>query len=804
MVERIAHWLSASGASGTSSEAVSTGSEHKPESVIDQSSSQMVAVLPDLREISISAVLRLANEGVRMASSEQLSQAALIYEQVILARRYRPEASSEPQRWWTCAEEAARVEVMHYLEERLPTQEESPQSLQWQREHDRHTTDAQSEVLQWCRSARQAQLHTPACAHEPNGQEPCTGQASPRHASEQTTEPAGNQADAAAKCVAISGRDRPHAYGALPGPKGFTPTDGGSNHGGVRLTTRPTRQSEWLTANESLRTRDAETLEGATLERLLNEALDDFDSPHPILRAGSLNGSLKSASVIGSLDPLSTGATGNGAVLGALPQGRPPGQCLSGEGIAVGLPEALNCSVLTRGGELGDGIDNQTIGGALDGVNTNAQLHQMTIRGTFGSLRDSHGRRVWVAYNTQASVGSTRSGGGTLDGGTLDGGTLDGGTLDGGTLLSGTLDGGTLGNALDGSSLGSGALGEGATLSSTATLACSLLDGSSALGGGSLGSGGTLGGGTLGGSGTPDSCSVRCPRREGATLSSTGSSGMQCGARSLEPLGQASPSGEGNPACDLHLDRECCATESDREHFEQWVKSADFAAALPVISEATPPEHMRSVSQPQPMTPLAKLRSVQPKSDYPLEHPSRPVSIRYSPGPDCASRPLGTIGEHVVAADGAEIRAGDVLKVTGLVERNNLNGRNALILGYHPSKEGLYTLITGQTNFVLLRAQNLRSLEADGGSTELAKVKALMQVGNGANRVARALAQHKATKAVSGECVSRGQPAATISDAILLAVLYLAVPGTLRQRIETWVLRCMVGPLVRMLPALSG
>ena len=99
MVERIAHWLSASGASGTSSEAVSTGSEHKPESVIDQSSSQMVAVLPDLREISISAVLRLANEGVRMASSEQLSQAALIYEQVILARRYRPEASSEQQRW---------------------------------------------------------------------------------------------------------------------------------------------------------------------------------------------------------------------------------------------------------------------------------------------------------------------------------------------------------------------------------------------------------------------------------------------------------------------------------------------------------------------------------------------------------------------------------------------------------------------------------------------------------------------------------------------------------------------------------
>ena len=116
MVERIAHWLSASGASETSSEAVPTGSEHQPESGIGRSSSQMVAVLPDLREISISAVLRLANEGVRMASSEQLSQAALIYEQVILARRYRPEASSEPQRWWTCAEEAARVEVMHYLE----------------------------------------------------------------------------------------------------------------------------------------------------------------------------------------------------------------------------------------------------------------------------------------------------------------------------------------------------------------------------------------------------------------------------------------------------------------------------------------------------------------------------------------------------------------------------------------------------------------------------------------------------------------------------------------------------------------
>ena len=40
MVERIAHWLSASGASETSSEAVPTGSEHQPESGIGRSSSQ--------------------------------------------------------------------------------------------------------------------------------------------------------------------------------------------------------------------------------------------------------------------------------------------------------------------------------------------------------------------------------------------------------------------------------------------------------------------------------------------------------------------------------------------------------------------------------------------------------------------------------------------------------------------------------------------------------------------------------------------------------------------------------------------
>ena len=85
-MERIAHWLSASGVSWTSSEAVPTGSERELESGIDRSSSTMVAVLPDLRDFNISAVQRLASENKRMASSEQLSQATLIYEQVFPVR----------------------------------------------------------------------------------------------------------------------------------------------------------------------------------------------------------------------------------------------------------------------------------------------------------------------------------------------------------------------------------------------------------------------------------------------------------------------------------------------------------------------------------------------------------------------------------------------------------------------------------------------------------------------------------------------------------------------------------------------
>ena len=129
MVERIAHWLSASGASETSSEAVPTGSEHQPESGIGRSSSQIVAVLPDLREISISAVLRLASEGVRMASSEQLSQAALIYEQAFTALLDSPKALSDTQWWSACAEEAAAEAVWYYLEQRLPTQEEFGKDL---------------------------------------------------------------------------------------------------------------------------------------------------------------------------------------------------------------------------------------------------------------------------------------------------------------------------------------------------------------------------------------------------------------------------------------------------------------------------------------------------------------------------------------------------------------------------------------------------------------------------------------------------------------------------------------------------
>ena len=237
-MERIAHWLSASGVSWTSSEAVPTGSERELESGIDRSSSTMVAVLPDLRDFSISAVQRLANEEQRMANSEQLNQAAFIYEQIIVALWDRPEALSDTHWWSACAEEAAAVAVRHYFDERLPTQEEFLQSLQWQREHDGNRTAAQSDTLQWQQSAHQAQLRGhPACAPQPQGQEPCTKQVSPGQASGLTAEPAGNQADAAADRVAVSERDRPQWYGALPGPKRITPTDGGSNHGTMRIAT---------------------------------------------------------------------------------------------------------------------------------------------------------------------------------------------------------------------------------------------------------------------------------------------------------------------------------------------------------------------------------------------------------------------------------------------------------------------------------------------------------------------------------------------------------------------------------------
>ena len=85
MLERVAQWFVSSGASGTSIAAVSTGPERLPETRVAQPASPMVAVLPDLREISISAVQQLAKDDSRLATSEQQSQAALVYEQVILA-----------------------------------------------------------------------------------------------------------------------------------------------------------------------------------------------------------------------------------------------------------------------------------------------------------------------------------------------------------------------------------------------------------------------------------------------------------------------------------------------------------------------------------------------------------------------------------------------------------------------------------------------------------------------------------------------------------------------------------------------
>ena len=119
-----------------------------------------------------------------MANSEQLNQAAFIYEQIIVALWDRPEALSDTHWWSACAEEAAAVAVRHYFDERLPTQEEFLQSLQWQREHDGNRTAAQSDTLQWQQSAHQAQLRGhPACAPQPQGQEPCTKQVSPGQAS---------------------------------------------------------------------------------------------------------------------------------------------------------------------------------------------------------------------------------------------------------------------------------------------------------------------------------------------------------------------------------------------------------------------------------------------------------------------------------------------------------------------------------------------------------------------------------------------------------------------------------------------
>ena len=72
-MERIAHWLSASGVSWTSSEAVPTGSEHQPESGIGRSSSTMVAVLPDPLGIYNSAVQRPTTIDSRYTSNTAAS-----------------------------------------------------------------------------------------------------------------------------------------------------------------------------------------------------------------------------------------------------------------------------------------------------------------------------------------------------------------------------------------------------------------------------------------------------------------------------------------------------------------------------------------------------------------------------------------------------------------------------------------------------------------------------------------------------------------------------------------------------------
>ena len=312
--------------------------------------------------------------------------------------------------------------------------------------------------------------------------------------------------------------------------------------------------------------------------------------------AGDGSRSLHAGSMLSLLGSSGTGTTKHGVLLDALPHWRPPGRYSSGEG--DGSPLDGNNAQLHN-------LDTrETFGSFCDGSpleGNNAQLHNLATHGTFGSFRTREGGSAWVACCTGASMARRGTQGGvTLDGsnafasstfvGAPDGGPLDnGGTLDsgiarGGVLNShgslaqlgrqrpseegshgnhrgsmhlnlnfggsaehdsGALNGGALdgSDALDGSSLGSGTLGGGTHSGST----CGGRDDGDSLGGG------TFVRGALDDENAHESCGRKCPRRECAALGIGSSDGMQGDVGSLEPLGHESPSGEGIPACDLHL-----------------------------------------------------------------------------------------------------------------------------------------------------------------------------------------------------------------------------------------------------------
>jgi hypothetical protein len=711
-----------------------------------------------------------------------------------------------------------------------------------------------------------------------------------------------------------------------------SPTDG-SDHGSVRLATinqlacervqravREWRARRSATAASrerrlaedirALRARDA-----ATLAALYAQRDQRLAACVQVQRAMSEWLARRSVHAGESTDML------HGALLGALPQGRPPGQCLNGEGMAVGLPEVLDCSVLTIGGTLADGS-------ALDGVSTNAQLHQITIRGTFGSLRDSHGQKVWVAYNTQASVGSTRSGGdgfdevpscgdimlnsgmtnepegspaggmhlnrqgltepirasspthsSTLDGGklssTFGGGTLEGGggggTLNGGTLDGGTLDGGTLeGGTLKGGSLGGGMLGGGS------------LDGGT-LDGGFRAPGVEQGGhgGVLESQGLQSSIRGTAPGvKQGGHGGVLESQGLQSSIRGTAPgveQGNKMPGGKTGgstmpedvhdsvPECGSTLDGGTLgsngmlgsgATAPGREHFGQWVRSANFSAAMPIMKVGpSTPAHMIPVSK--PTSPLGKLRgspspaatprsiqeevpdSVEPATmaktvsrnrqtivctdDGQCFEDGRPVSddaiitttVGTFQGGKAISpteRVAGPIRGRAMSDDGITINVGDVLTVVGLINRTELNGRAALVIGREPNDGHLYTFIGGQIDYVKLRASNLQA-QSDL-SDESDRVDALISVTKdavsaarklrAANRAAARSAANSACECTSSTAVASQLLRDGVTLALLSVLLYAAIPAVTRQRVEAWVLRHSLRLMTRMLATCSS